>query len=350
MNNALTFQRRVTVMLLLLIAASLFTSNSMAQQTPTKQAGSSAVSTAPAALPSFSDYPAGPMFTGTPAPVNLASDPNAQYVRSQLTEGVADGRRFAGHYRIVEFGCGTACQSVWAVDLVDGRVFNLFTASSGVAFRPNSRLIVENDPSFFLDMLKTKLVAEVEAYMKTYGAPKFWVENKGKFERVGPDNLRIDPVSKKFAPAVTAATAPAPAASAQKNPVRLDKVSIHLFLENSGTLSEDVTSASDFSTWNSTPLGTMFSPADRFNVFLIKVWLSSDREISQPGEVGKVFVKSEKTNKMYFEAPIKQIYIPKDGRTVVPFLYAGYRCEPLVVEVRSSPKSIVKTLPFKCGE
>ena len=138
--------------------------------------------------------------------------------------------------------------------------------------------------------------------------------------------------------------------SAEKDSVRLDKVSIHLFLENSGVLSDDVTSVGDFSTWNSSPLGTLFSPDDRFNSFLIKVWLSSDRETFQAGEQGRVVVKSEKTGKVLFESGIKQVYIPKDGRTVVPVLYSGYHCDPLVVEVRSSAKTITKKLPFKCGE
>ena len=47
-------------------------------------------------------------------------------------------------------------------------------------------------------MLKSAPVAEVEDFMKTYGAPKFWLEKDGKFERIGPDKVRIDPVSKKI--------------------------------------------------------------------------------------------------------------------------------------------------------
>lgn len=147
-------------------------------------------------LPRFEDYPALAIFTGAPAAVNLASHPDAKMFRTRLTETPVSDTRFAGHYRIVEFGCGTACQSVWAVDLIDGSVFSLFTASSGVAYRPDSRLIVMNDPAFFEEMLETAGIAEVEEYMTTYGAPEFWLEEAGAFRRIGPDEVRIDPASK----------------------------------------------------------------------------------------------------------------------------------------------------------
>jgi hypothetical protein len=146
-------------------------------------------------LPKFEDYPAPEIFAGTPAAVNLASHPDAEMLRTQLTEDPGYETRFAGHYRVVEIGCGTACQAIWAVDLIDGSVFSLFTASSGVAYRPDSRLIVMNDPAFFEEMLETASVAVVEEYMATYGAPVFWLEEEGEFEWIGPEGVRIDPVS-----------------------------------------------------------------------------------------------------------------------------------------------------------
>ena len=122
-------------------------------------------------LPAFEDYPAVKMFDGTPAEVNLASHPDASMFRTRLSESPPYETRFAGHYRIVEIGCGTVCQSIWAVDLIDGSVYSLFTAGSGVAYRPDSRLIVKNDPAFFTEMLDTTTVAEVQGYMATYGEP-----------------------------------------------------------------------------------------------------------------------------------------------------------------------------------
>lgn len=150
------------------------------------------------ALPRFEDYPAAPIFAGTPAKVNLASHPDAKKFRTALTEPFTPQQRFAGHYRIVEIGCGTSCQAIFAVDLVDGSVRSLFVASSGVAYRPDSRLIVRNDPATYYEMLETMSAKEVEPLMAMYGMPEFWLEHAGKFERIGPKELRIDPVSKRI--------------------------------------------------------------------------------------------------------------------------------------------------------
>jgi hypothetical protein len=146
-------------------------------------------------LPTFENFP-GEIFSASPAEVNLASHPDGEMFRTRLTDTFTDDTRFAGHYRIVEIGCGTACQSIWAVDLIDGSVYSLFTASSGVAYRPDSRLIVENDPAFFEEMLDTSTVAEVEDYMRTYGSPEFWTEENGLFEKMDSIDISIDPVSK----------------------------------------------------------------------------------------------------------------------------------------------------------
>ena len=149
-------------------------------------------------LPTYEDYPAVETFDGTPAQVNLASHPDANMFRTRLAEIPPYETRFAGHYRIVEIGCGTACQSIWAVDLIDGSVYSLFTASSGVAYRPDSRLIVKNDPAFFTEMLDTTTVAEIQGYMETYGEPEFWLEEDAQFERIGPDAVVMDTFSKKI--------------------------------------------------------------------------------------------------------------------------------------------------------
>ena len=182
-SNLLRF---VLVLVMAPVAASLCLSPAIAQQKPAKAQG----------LPQFKDYPA-ESFTGKPAKVNLASHPKARMFRTALTVPPEKGTRFAGHYRIVATGCGTNCQAYWAVDLIDGSVHSLFLASYGAAFRPDSRLIVMNDPAEYEAMLKDMPVKEVEDVMKTYGPPVFWVEKQRKFQKIGPDKFRIDPVRKK---------------------------------------------------------------------------------------------------------------------------------------------------------
>lgn len=154
-------------------------------------------------LPAFEDFPVAAAFTGEPAEVNLESHPDARTFRTALTRDAEAGaldKRFAGHYRIVVIGCGTSCKSVWAVDLVDGSLRNLFTASTGVGFRPDSRLIIENDPTYYEGLLDEMSVEEVERMMDTYGPPRFWIEVDGDFEQIGPQELRIDPQARKIVP------------------------------------------------------------------------------------------------------------------------------------------------------
>ena len=158
----------------------------------------------PHGLPSFEDYPATEVFTGDPAEVDLDSHPDANTFRTALTRDAEVGAkeaRFAGHYRIVVIGCGTSCKEVWAVDLVDGGLESLFTASYSVAFRPDSRLIIENDPAAYESLLEEMRAAEVEEIMETYGPPRFWVETGGEFEQIGPKELRIDRDTGKVTPA-----------------------------------------------------------------------------------------------------------------------------------------------------
>ena len=149
-------------------------------------------------LPQFEDYHVAKIFIGTPAKANLASHPDAKKIRTRLSKFSMDNTQYAGHYRIVEIGCGTQCVSIWAVDRIDGSIFFLFTASSGVAYRPDSHLIVKNDPAFFEEMLDTTTVTEVEDYMATYGAPEYWLEHEGKFEPISPKQVRVDPDSRKL--------------------------------------------------------------------------------------------------------------------------------------------------------
>jgi hypothetical protein len=138
--------------------------------------------------------------------------------------------------------------------------------------------------------------------------------------------------------------------SAERNSVHLDRVSIHLFLENKGTFSEDVTSMYGFFARNAQPFGIGFADDDRFHSFLIKVWFSSERKTFQADEQARVAVKSEKTAKTLFSTTINGVYVGSEGRAIKSFLVSGQVCEPLVVKVRSRTRSISKTLPFNCGE
>jgi hypothetical protein len=96
-------------------------------------------------VPRFEDFPATESFSGTPAPVDLSSQPWAREFRTVLRGGAAAGPDFAGAYTVVLWGCGTQCQNWAVVDARTGRVHgHPFDAELLVDFRRDSRLVVVN--------------------------------------------------------------------------------------------------------------------------------------------------------------------------------------------------------------
>lgn len=61
-------------------------------------------------------------FRGKPAPVRLASREARRY-RTAIREGAREGPNFAGHYTIVQWGCGAGCVQFAVVDAKTGAVF-----------------------------------------------------------------------------------------------------------------------------------------------------------------------------------------------------------------------------------
>jgi hypothetical protein len=105
------------------------------------------------AVPRFTDYPATNVFKGKPVKVDLKSDPQARRFRTQLRTQTAEGADFAGHYRLVIWGCGTGCQEFAIVDCKSGKVhfsselpYVTYGAVDrddfGLEFRVNSRLLI----------------------------------------------------------------------------------------------------------------------------------------------------------------------------------------------------------------
>jgi hypothetical protein len=70
----------------------------------------------------FEAFPVGKRFTGKPAPVLLASR-EARRFRTAISERASDPPNFAGHYLVVDIGCGAACVQFFIVDLMTGKVF-----------------------------------------------------------------------------------------------------------------------------------------------------------------------------------------------------------------------------------
>jgi hypothetical protein len=73
--------------------------------------------------PKFADFPAAPEGPFKPAPVDLASHPEAREFRSQIRSDAKAGPNFAGHFTIVDWGCGSACLQWGVVNARSGAVW-----------------------------------------------------------------------------------------------------------------------------------------------------------------------------------------------------------------------------------
>jgi hypothetical protein len=110
----------------------------------------SAVATA-GALPQFEDYRV-PVETIAKPKLDLQSDPQARSYRTRLREALEKGKKFAGHYVVASWGCGSSCEQFAFIDAASGKVYlpGMVTYPVwdegcaelyGLDFRPDSALL-----------------------------------------------------------------------------------------------------------------------------------------------------------------------------------------------------------------
>jgi hypothetical protein len=95
----------------------------------------------------FTQYPAGRLYKGKPVPPKLITPAQREF-RTVIRRGEAKGPNFAGHYTVVEWGCGSNCVVFAVVDAVNGKVYDRGMPSvndqypCGLLYRLESRLFV----------------------------------------------------------------------------------------------------------------------------------------------------------------------------------------------------------------
>jgi hypothetical protein len=99
-------------------------------------------------VPQFKDYPSRGAQTRRSVTVDVRSTPYTSCFRTMLRETARSGVKFAGHYALSYWGCGSECAQIGIVDLRTGRsyVSPFFVTGLGVKTQPDSRLLVVNDP------------------------------------------------------------------------------------------------------------------------------------------------------------------------------------------------------------
>jgi len=93
-----------------------------------------------AALPRFEDYPAGAILTATPVAPNLTTLERryADEIRDQyevIRDGQQRGPNFAGHFIVIQWGCGAPCMRMAIVDARNGDVHHPPISINGIGAR-----------------------------------------------------------------------------------------------------------------------------------------------------------------------------------------------------------------------
>lgn len=137
-----------------------------------------------AQAPTFDAYPVIRERVDDPR-LDLNSNPIARRYRTVLRLAVSEGPNFAGHYRLVHWGCGTSCAMFAVVNLRTGQVITLkgFSAVGGVYFYADEFLPnTESDGWGFRHKSNSKLLVVVGALLSDddskEGAFYFALENE----------------------------------------------------------------------------------------------------------------------------------------------------------------------------
>lgn len=104
-------------------------------------------------VPKFTDYPIREIQTSRSIHVDVGSTPYTSCFRTMLRDTARRGVKFAGHYALSYWGCGSECAQIGIVDLRTGRsyVSPFWVTGIGIKTRLDSRLLIANDPADVAD-------------------------------------------------------------------------------------------------------------------------------------------------------------------------------------------------------
>ena len=98
----------------------------------------------------FSMYEVDSIYKGKLAAPNFNTNLGAKAFITRIKRGCKESRiNFAGHYTIVEWGCGMCCGSMAIIDRIDGHIYSSDSIDGycGLSYKLNSRLIELNNLS-----------------------------------------------------------------------------------------------------------------------------------------------------------------------------------------------------------
>ncbi len=99
----------------------------------------------------FHDYKVDKIYKGHLSPPDFSTDSNAKHFITRIKKGCKEeGVNFAGHYTIIEWGCGLLCLEMAIVDRISGRIifseipFDTSDGHSGTRYNIDSRMLIIN--------------------------------------------------------------------------------------------------------------------------------------------------------------------------------------------------------------
>jgi len=93
----------------------------------------------------FNEFPVGEIYEGEISEPDFETNQAALTFRTRIREGVREGTNFAGHYTVIEWGCGTGCQAHAVVDVKTGKIVSFGLPSVwGADYKIDSFLLVLN--------------------------------------------------------------------------------------------------------------------------------------------------------------------------------------------------------------
>ena len=145
--------------------------------------------------PEFTDYRVQVSHTKSGVKVKTQSTPDASCFRTLLRQTATQGIKFAGHYAIDYWGCGTNCARIGIVNLITGRTyvspFYVGIAGGGqhksIKTKADSQLVLVNDPDVVREEYGDPVPAEfAPAYFRWTGRQLLPIRN-GKVESREPE-------------------------------------------------------------------------------------------------------------------------------------------------------------------
>lgn len=119
----------------------------------------------------FDNFKVNKIYKGKLAPPNFTKDPEAKYFITRIKQGCKEeGVNFAGHYTIIEWGCGALCQEMAIVDRISGQIiyseipFDTVDGHSGAKYKIDSRMLIIN----------TEALSEFDDYEPGYRRFDHW--------------------------------------------------------------------------------------------------------------------------------------------------------------------------------